>query len=225
MKFILVRPAYASNLGAAARAMATMGFDELVLVNPIADHTSDRAKALATHAQHILDNIKIVHSIPEALENIDLAVAATHRHRKISKTVIQSNELKTWTKQHGKKPAVIFGPESTGLNLSDLKHCNAIVTIPAACSQPSLNLAQAIMIIAYELSETLGLKKPTYARKKEERQIDSTEFQNLQKRSLTLLENLHLKPERYLARLGDASANDLNLLYDLLNKLENSKKT
>ncbi len=220
MKFILVRPAYSSNLGATARAMTTMGFSELVLVQPKADPNSERARALAKHAHEVLDNIKIFPTLKLAIEDCDLVVAASHRQRRIERTVIKSNQLSSWVKDKGRKTAIVFGTESTGLSIAELGHCDAIVTIPAACSQPSLNLAQAVMILAYELSDKTGLPKPAYLRKNEDRPLRESEYFVLKKRLLKTLEQLGVQPDRYLSKMGNIETNDMFLLHDVLSKVE-----
>lgn len=219
MKFVLVRPAYASNLGSAARALTTMGFHELVLVQPTADPNSERAKALATHAQKVLDDVKIFSTLTEALNGVELTLAASHRHRRIEKPIINSLDLKSWVQGKGKEIALVFGPESTGLNLTELKLCDGIVTIPTACSQPSLNLAQAIMILAYELSDKRDLMKPSHIQRKE-KNIEKNEYLYLKNRLISTLEKLDLKPDRYIKKIGDFQANDMCLLHDVLNKID-----
>lgn len=220
MKFILVRTVYSSNLGSTARALKTMGFQDLVLVQPEADPSHERARTLAIHSEDILDGVVICDSLQEALSDVDISVAATHRFRKTVKTIVSSRNLKTWLEDKGERVALVLGPESTGLNLKELSQCDAFVTIPTETSQPSLNLAQAVMVLAYELSNTQGQSKPARVRRREEREVKPGEFLVLKNRIIKILDQLNLDPAYYLSRFGELNRNDLCLLHDLTRRVD-----
>ncbi|WP_426077856.1 RNA methyltransferase [Janthinobacterium sp. PSPC3-1] len=153
LRFILVETSRSGNIGAVARAMKTMGFSDLVLVNPrFADALSDpEAVAFASGAQDILARARIVGSIAEALEGCNYAAAVSARLREFSPPVIAPRaiaaQLAAGTELHA---AVIFGNERFGLPNEIVEQCNVLINIPANPEYSSLNLSQAAQVIAYE---------------------------------------------------------------------------
>jgi tRNA/rRNA methyltransferase len=153
LRFILVETSRAGNIGAVARAMKTMGFSDLVLVNPrFADALSDpEAVAFASGAQDILAGARIVGSIAEALEGCNYAAAVSARLREFSPPVTAPRaiaaQLAAGTELHA---AVIFGNERFGLPNEIVEQCNVLINIPANPEYSSLNLSQAAQVIAYE---------------------------------------------------------------------------
>lgn len=155
LRFVLVESSRPGNIGAVARAMKTMGFSELVLVNPrFSDAlSSPEAIAFASGAQDVLANARIVKSFSEALEGCNFAAAVSARLREFSPPVttprlmaeyLAKPELSTF------KTAVVFGSERFGLPNDIVEKCNFLINIPANPLYSSLNLAQAAQIIAYE---------------------------------------------------------------------------
>ena len=159
--FILVEPQYAGNIGAAARAIKTMGFQHLRLVNPAVDPLAPQALWMAHASEDILKNAQIFPSLEEALLDIHFAVATTQRTREFHFPFYSPVELAEkvvgMSQQH--RIALVFGREQSGLTNEELAHCHAISTIPAAIRHPSLNLAQAVMVYAYELFQHSGRAK------------------------------------------------------------------
>lgn len=154
VRFVLVRPHYPENLGACARALKTMGFFDLVLVQPgrLCDPSHEMAFKMAVKAWDVLDATRRVATLEQALTDVDLVVATTARSG-IS-NVRSPRDLAPELCAHaaeGRRSAVLFGNEKTGL--SDVEHARAtsFLRIPMAASQPSINLAQAVQIVAYEL--------------------------------------------------------------------------
>jgi tRNA/rRNA methyltransferase len=153
LRFILVETSRSGNIGAVARAMKTMGFSELVLVNPrFPDALTDpEAVAFASGAQDILAGARIVGSIAEALEGCNYAVAVSARLREFSPPVLApralSAQLAASTELHA---AVIFGNERFGLPNEIVEQCNVLINIPANPEYSSLNLSQAAQVVAYE---------------------------------------------------------------------------
>lgn len=153
LRFVLVETSRPGNIGAAARAIKTMGFGELVLVNPrFADVAmQDEAIAFASGAQDVLSSAKIVSSIGEALADCNYAAAVSARLREFSPPVISPRSLAT--RLHGEpglRAAVIFGNERFGLPNEIVEKCNVLINIPANPDYSSLNLAQAVQVLAYE---------------------------------------------------------------------------
>ncbi len=148
---MLVEPQSPGNVGAAARALKTMGFTNLLLVNPC-DFQAPEARMMAHASQSILENAQIYSSLPQALEGMHFVVAATQRKREFNYPFFTPAELGekivSITQKH--KVAMVFGREKNGLSNAELACCHAITTIPAWVKHPSLNLAQAVMLYCYE---------------------------------------------------------------------------
>ncbi len=150
---VLVGTQEEGNIGSAARAMANMGLDELVLVAPVS-RPGRVARAFAVGAADILDSARTVGSLDEGLEPYSRIVGTTSaRAREQSVPLIPPSELagNLANDSADSKTAVVFGPEASGLNNEQLARCSFWVRVPCAARQPTLNLAQAVLIVAYEL--------------------------------------------------------------------------
>ncbi len=150
---ILVRPQEEGNIGAAARAMANMGLDELILVEP-APKLDRAAYAFAVGARPILDQARRHPTLESALSSFQRVVAtSSSRQREIAQTVLEPRQLPQAlaVDPPGTRTALVFGPEASGLNRDELALCDPLVTVPCAPRQPTLNLAQAVLILTYEL--------------------------------------------------------------------------
>jgi tRNA/rRNA methyltransferase len=157
LRFILVETSRAGNIGAAARAMKTMGFSDLVLVRPReADPTGHpEAIAFASGAQDLLQSARIVDTIEEALDGCNFAAAVSARLREFSPPVITPRVLAAQLARdhaagNGVRAALVFGNERAGLPNDIVQTCNVLINIPANPAYSSLNLAQAVQILAYE---------------------------------------------------------------------------
>jgi tRNA/rRNA methyltransferase len=150
---VLVRPREEGNVGAAARAMANMGLGRLILVEPAAP-LGPTAKAFAVGARHVLDGCSRVASLREALAPFPRVIGTTStRDRRQAVPLIGPRELpeRLAADPPGTPVALVFGPEVGGLTNEELACANLVVSIPCAPLQPTLNLAQAVLILAYEL--------------------------------------------------------------------------
>lgn len=153
LRFILVETSRAGNIGAVARAMKTMGFRELVLVNPrFPDALSDpEAVAFASGAQDVLEGARIVGSMAEALAGCHFAAAVSARLREFSPPVWTPRAFAGHLAGQGElAAALIFGNERFGLPNQIVEQCNVLINIPANPAYSSLNLAQAAQVLAYE---------------------------------------------------------------------------
>ena len=168
---VLVEPREEGNIGAAARAMANMGLDELVLVNPVAN-VGRVARAFAVSAGHILDSARYEKTLPEALAPYQRVVGTTSaRARELPVAPLNPRELPRVLRQEDAetRTALLFGSEVSGLDNDQLSHCGVLVRVPCAPVQPTLNLAQAVLVVAYELyfarleSSTLEGQRPASA--------------------------------------------------------------
>jgi TrmH family RNA methyltransferase len=150
--FVLVEPQSPGNIGSSARAIKTMGFKNLVLINPNG-HTAPEARWLAHASEDVLESARFYPTLPEALKETNFVVATTQRERGYHLPYYTPAELaeKLIPLSQENKTAIVFGRENAGLSNEELRRCHAISTVPAAVNHPSLNLAQAVMIYAYEL--------------------------------------------------------------------------
>ena len=153
LRFILVETSRSGNIGSVARAMKTMGFSDLVLVNPrFANMTQqDEAIAFASGAQDILAAAREVSSIEDALEGCNFAAAVSARLREFSPPIVSPRNLAGQLAADGSlNAALIFGNERFGLPNEIVEKCNVLINIPANPAYSSLNLAQAAQVLAYE---------------------------------------------------------------------------
>lgn len=161
--FILVEPALPENIGASARAIKTMGFRSLRMVNPM-QYLTGKARWVAHGSDDILDNASVYTTLAEAVEDTTLIIGTTARYRTIKKEYVPAERLVTLleSSEHiDGKVAVVFGREESGLTNEELKLCDITTTVPLAAGFPSLNLSQAVMIYAWELSSTKWIKPQT----------------------------------------------------------------
>jgi len=218
VSFILVEPATPENVGAAARALKTMGFSELILVNPC-DHLSEPARWLA-HASHdILENARVVNSLKDELKNFDFIIGTSAKRRSVKNDYFPLPQLPELIKQKGttiNKIAVVFGREESGLTNEELQLCDVVTTVPLQTTYPSLNLAQAVMLYSYELSK-LDYKTSEITSRDEE------EFAALKQKTKQILQLTGFKKEsniypRFLERINFLGEDDIHLLLSFCNK-------
>ncbi len=157
VRFVLNETSHPGNVGSAARAIKTMGFGRLVLAAPRAgaDVLRDpEAVALASGADDVLANAWVVPDLDSALQGVSWAVALSARSREYGPPNAEPRESAAIAVQHagqGEAVAFVFGSERTGLSNDDVERCNALVHIPANPVYSSLNLSQAVQLIAYEV--------------------------------------------------------------------------
>lgn len=154
VKVVLVNTSHPGNIGAAARAMKTMGILDLVLVNPKFMPNAE-AFARATHAKDILDNCQVVSSLAEAISDSQLVIGTSARIRNMHWPEVAISDLKKNCIMQN--TAIIFGNERTGLSNHELSFCNKILHIPTNPECQSLNLAAAVQIVTYELSKVVPI--------------------------------------------------------------------
>jgi tRNA/rRNA methyltransferase len=155
VRVVLVEPQEPMNVGAVARAMRNFGLARLYLVNPaprVGPPWAREAYWLAVHAEEILDRAVAVDSLMEALADVQLVVATTGRPRELYPApVVPAWEVPARVLSVEGEVALVFGRETFGLTNEELALAHVIGTIPTAPEQPSLNLAQAVVVFAYEL--------------------------------------------------------------------------
>src|SRR5271170_435476 len=150
--FVLFRPQSPGNIGAAARAIKNMGFDDLRLVAP-GTLKSREAVAMAVHADDVLAHATVYPELADALADCSIAVGTTSRRGGYRSRAVplRAAAVELEALAGANKIALVFGREDRGLTNRELKLCHRLVTIPTAPEYPSLNLAQAVMVVAYEL--------------------------------------------------------------------------
>jgi tRNA/rRNA methyltransferase len=157
-RFVLVQPSHAGNVGAAARAMRVMGFDDLVLVQPRDADVLQRpeTRARASGATDVLDRARVVPSLAQALHGCTHACATAMTPRDFGPPTLAPREHFASLAPQGHSVAFVFGPERTGLSNDDVYRCHACLSIPTASGYGSLNLAQAVQLLAYDWRQALG---------------------------------------------------------------------
>lgn len=153
--FILVEPVESGNIGASARAIKNMGFKNLALVNPPGEMTME-ADHFAHNAMDVLKSLKKHPTLMDALADKSLVIGTSRREGKKRGMVLSMDEAADMvfsTACQKGKVAVLFGREQRGLFNTETDECAFMITIPTDSRQPSLNLAQAVMVVAYELGK------------------------------------------------------------------------
>jgi tRNA/rRNA methyltransferase len=149
----LVEPQLGENIGTAARAMANFGLNDLRLVKPRDGWPNPRAKVAASRADHVLEAAQVFESLGEAVSDLGTLFAATARAREIAMPVLGPESVATSLWRAGRQGipgGVLFGRERTGLTNQELGLCEAILTFPVDPAFSSLNVAQAVLLFAYE---------------------------------------------------------------------------
>ena len=152
---VLVRPQHSGNIGATARSIVNHGLGDLFLVSPPA-FDPERARWMAPHSRHAINEAKFVSSIDEAIAQSEYVIAATARSRKWD--IPQCSIPMFLDIISKKRTSILFGPEDSGLSNEDLKHAHAIMTFPTHAHQ-SLNLSQAVNILGAHCMASLPIEE------------------------------------------------------------------
>jgi tRNA/rRNA methyltransferase len=158
---VLVRPQLGENIGKAARAMLNFGLTEMRLVSPRDGWPNPAAGPAAAGADSVLNEAKVFASLAEAVHDCANVYATTVRKRGVSKPVVTPEEAGREIRQAQGRSAYVFGPERAGLETEDVALARAILTVPINPNFASLNLAQAVILCAYEWSKHSPLSQPT----------------------------------------------------------------
>lgn len=150
---ILVRPQLGENIGMAARAMLNCGLSSLRLVAPRDGWPNPKAQRAASGADVVLDKAEVFDSVEAAVADLGRVVATTARNRELSQRIVTPRraaaEMRGWTAD-GDKVGILFGPERTGLTNDDMVQADTALSIPLNPQFSSLNIAQAVLLVAYE---------------------------------------------------------------------------
>jgi tRNA/rRNA methyltransferase len=160
---ILVRPQLGENIGKAARAMLNFGLIDLRLVAPRDGWPNPSAGPAAAGADIVLERAVAYETLSEATADCAYVYATTVRKRGIVKPVVTPAEAATEIHSRTERSAILFGPERAGLESDDVAVASKIITVPINPEFGSLNLAQAVILVAYEWSKGVALASPTKA--------------------------------------------------------------
>ncbi len=157
--FVLIRPQMGENIGGAARAMWNFGLDRMRVVAPRDGWPNERAVAMASGAGRLLDEAMLYDTTAEALADCSFVFATTARARGLTKPVVspaRAMAMAAGKCAAGQRVAVLFGPERAGLENDDIARANAIISVPVNPGFASLNLAQCVLLVAYEWRKAAG---------------------------------------------------------------------
>lgn len=226
ISFILVEPAVPENIGASARAIKTMGFNSLCLVNPI-DHLHKKARILAHASADILNNANLYTSFADIRNDFDFLIATSAKRRRTNENYMQAENLAEFLIERTdtmNKVGIVFGREESGLSNDEIRMCDLITYVSIANPYPSLNLSQAVMIFAYLLSKVL--KKVS---KKKTIQTPEESLHMLKEKVKDLLEKINIKQPhiigpRIMERISYLKKEDISLLHSISNALQQKIK-
>ncbi len=166
---VLVRPQLGENIGKAARAMLNFGLTDLRLVNPRDGWPNPAAGPAASGADAVLEQAQVFDSVAEAVADCPFVFATTVRKRGLVVPVVTPEEAAREIRTHEGASAILFGAERSGLETDEVAFAGKIVTVPVNPEFRSLNLAQAVMLLAYEWSKGEKLAIPTRSEEVEPR--------------------------------------------------------
>lgn len=152
IRIVLVETSHPGNIGAVARALKNMSLDQLVLVNP-RQFPHPEASARASGAEDVVNAARVTSDLPSALDGCGLVLATTSRGRDQNFRVLEPRAAARQAVEHAAQGpvAILFGSERTGLTNDELRYAHALLAIPANPAYPSLNVAMAVQIVAYEI--------------------------------------------------------------------------
>ena len=157
---VLVRPQLGQNIDKAARAMLNFGLTEMRLVAPRDGWPNPDAGPSASGADAVLEQARVFATVPEAIGDCSTVFASTVRRRDLVMPVVGPEQMADTISRSTGRCAILFGPERSGLETEDVALANAIVTVPINPEFGSLNLAQAVILLAYEWSKRSALAQP-----------------------------------------------------------------
>ena len=230
VRIVLCRPSHPGNIGAAARAMKTMGLADLRLVAP-EKFPAPEAQWLATHAQDVLQNARVHAHLTDALADCVAAFALSARPREWSTQVLDARSAAARAAQLAGPVAFVFGNEEAGLTNDEMLACQYLVHIPADPEHSSLNLAQAVQVVCYEWFMVSHSRSFEFRKEKPATVADLEGlYAHLEQAAL---ETDFFKPasgsklptrlRRLFSRVPDLEREEVNILRGLLNALQKAR--
>lgn len=224
ISIILVNPQMPENIGGAARAMLNFGLTDLRVVNPRDKFPCEKSIAIATHAHEVVKNAGIYNSLSDASHDLQQLFATTARKRDMVKQVVTPKTLPKYATQQ--KIGIVFGGENSGLTNADVSLCDYILNIPANTQYNSINLAQAVLLIGYELwnSKLSGTRPQRQAASKDElsnffikleQRLDDANFFQTPDKKPKMLDNI-----RNIFSRGQLTSQEIRTLHGIMSALD-----
>ncbi|EGV05631.1 RNA methyltransferase, TrmH family, group 1 [Haemophilus pittmaniae HK 85] len=230
IRIVLVETSHSGNIGSAARAMKTMGLNELYLVSPKC--IDEQSIALAAGADDIVINAHVVDNLELAIADSTLVVGTSARLRHLQNTLLDPRQCAEKSLEHQGKVAIVFGRERIGLTNDELLRCHYHLNIPANPDYSSLNLAMAVQLVCYELRmrglelqsirpiSTIEHAHPTV----QEMEYFFSRTEDLYKRIGFVQNQAVIRKIRRLYQRVNIEKNELNILLGMLKAVENKLK-
>jgi len=224
IRFVLCRPSHPGNIGAAARAMKAMGLGDLRLVAP-ERYPAKEAQWMATHAVDVLEKAVIHDNLLDAIKDCTASFAMSARGREWSPQVLDVRTAASKASEIQGPVAFVFGNETAGLTNEEMFACQYLVHIPASREFSSLNLAQAVQIVAYELRLLLDPAIP-FSRTEKQATVEDLEglYAHLEEAAvksgfMTPASRLRERWRRLFSRVPGLEREEVNILRGLLKAL------
>jgi tRNA/rRNA methyltransferase len=224
IRIVLCRPSHPGNIGAAARAMKAMGLADLRLVAP-ERFPAPEAQWMATHALDVLEQSRIHSTLSEAIADCVAAFAMSARGREWSPQVLDVRTAAARASRMSGPVAFVFGNETAGLTNDEVFACQCLVHIPANPEFSSLNLAQAVQVVAYELRMAVDVAIP-FARVEKQATVEDLEglYAHLEQAAvasgfMTPASRLRERWRRLFSRVPSLEREEVNILRGLLKAL------
>jgi len=224
IRFVLCRPSHPGNIGAAARAMKTMGLSDLRLVAP-ERFPAKEAQWMATHAGDVLENATVHENLLDSIKDCVASFALSARGREWSPQVLDVRTAAAQATQIDGPVAFVFGNETAGLTNDEMFACQHLVHIPASREFSSLNLAQAVQVVAYEVRMCLDVAIP-FSRSEKLATVEDLEglYAHLEEAAvasgfMTPASRLRERWRRLFSRVPALEREEVNILRGLLKAL------
>jgi tRNA/rRNA methyltransferase len=224
IRIVLCRPSHPGNIGAAARAMKTMGLADLRLIAP-ERFPAPEAQWMATNAGDVLENATLHSTLEESIKDCVAAFALSARPREWSPQVLDVRSAAARAHEIEGPVAFVFGNESAGLTNEEMFACQYLVHIPASREFSSLNLAQAVQVVAYELHMAVDLALP-FSRVEKQATVEDVEglYAHLEQAAvasgfMTPASRLRERWRRLFSRVPALEREEVNILRGLLRAL------
>jgi tRNA/rRNA methyltransferase len=229
VRIVLCRPSHPGNIGSAARAMKAMGLTDLRLVAP-ERYPAKEAQWMATNAVDVLESARIHSTLGEAINDCVAAFALSARPREWSPQVLDVRNAAAKAVEMNDKVAFVFGSESAGLTNDEMFACQYLVHIPANPEFSSLNLAQAVQVVAYEVRMCVDVAMP-FARVEKRATVEDLEglYGHLEQAAVEsqfMAPNSRLRERwrRLFSRVPAFEREEVNILRGLLKELLHERK-
>lgn len=227
ISFILVEPAVPENIGASARAIKTMGFGDLCIVNS-SIHLDKKSKILAHASVDILEKAKVYEDFDHLISDFDFLIATSAKHRRTNENYIQADGLAEFIQQRENnlgRIGILFGREESGLSNSEISKCDLITNVPIANPYPSLNLSQAVMIYAYLLSGIIRTESVPDVEDSPDASLSALKVKVNNLLEVIEIKQPHIIGPRIMERLSYLKREDISLLHATCNSLLEKMKS